>query len=264
MKAIKSRPVVAGLLVAIVATWMSPYTASATTTRGCDTGGTNIFSGNHRLTGASTKLTDVRATMDNPTVPLCVNGTPLAPSASLWWVMIDQPATTNDYIQYGFWHCQTTCGFNAGTNGETHEFWERNNGNFNGDVRVDLGKPAYGFWLMEIYTAADGSHKMYRNGVVRATVAHDGWQDWSQTHADFQLYSETWNRGDQNGGVSNSRLTMLRSDWGLNGVMPPVSQTFPAGCVAGSGAGAFAGEYGCANITGDVNRDGVTTWTKDR
>lgn len=241
-----------------------PGSTSAATTRGCDTGGSHIFSGNAHTVPSGKKLTDVRAFLDNQTVPLCVNGTPLAPSASLWWVMIAQPASNNDYIQYGFWNCKTACGFLAGTNNETHEFWERNNGNFNGNVRVDLGKPAIGSYLMEIYTAADGSHKMYRNGVVRATVAHDGWQDWSQVNAQFQLYSETWNRGDQNGGSDLNRVRMRNSDSALNGVMPPVSQTFPGGCVAGSGAGAFAGEYRCSNITTEVNRDGVDTWTINR
>ncbi len=88
--------------------------------------------GFQKQAAANIELTAARSTLDKKVAPLCLN--PLfAASASSWWIMITVGGS--DYIQYGFWNCQTWCGGllpGGGTGGQQHEFYERNNGNWDG------------------------------------------------------------------------------------------------------------------------------------
>jgi hypothetical protein len=114
-----------------------------------------------------------------------------------------------------------------------------------------------------VTTSSGSSFKLSRTGSLRATVNDDGWRDWPLTGADFQLYSETWNRGDQNGGSPLNKVYMQLAKFGRNsGGLG--SFTFPNPCNAGRGGDEFADEYSCSDLTGNVARDGFRTWTKDR
>lgn len=239
---------------------MPAATVVARTTLSCGDGG-GVFQGSYRKASEVNHLTNVKAEMRKLVVPLCTNPAWNEYSASSWWVMIAQTDSQSDYIQYGFWNCQTGCGWASGsTNGEVHEFWERNNGNFGGHYRVDLGNVADDYYVMRMrYSCPAGAtcrFRFTRDGVLQAQSFEDGWRDWSMQGATFDMYSETWNRGDQNGGASTNRLVMWYAEYGVN-----FGMSYPASLSSCLDAGA---DYGCASLNYDAQYDGATTWTYDR
>lgn len=149
------RPVAVAIALALVATMAtSASPVSAATNIQCQ-GGPSHFSGFEKQSAANIALTAARATLDKQGAPLCLNPGIATTSASSWWIMITQgPASANDFIQYGFWNCQTWCNFGwpgGETGGQQHEYYERNNGNWDGNWRIDLGNPAAGAYTMRMF-----------------------------------------------------------------------------------------------------------------
>lgn len=180
---VRSRAMIASTLAAVIAlTSVPPSLAVARTTEQCVESPPSVHQGAGRKAPETSSLTTVVATLEKQDAPLCFNPSAWTPSASSWWVMIQQTDSTSDYIQYGFWNCAIGCGFACcQTNGEVHEFWERNNGNVGGHYRVDLGPLGSGRYIMRMrYTCPTGERcrfTLVRDGVVQAQSFEDGWRD---------------------------------------------------------------------------------------
>jgi 3',5'-cyclic AMP phosphodiesterase CpdA len=224
-------------------------------------GGPGHHTGFQLAAAANVELTAARSTLDKKVAALCLNPGAQG-SASMWWIMIT--AVGNDYIQYGFWNCQSWCngGWPGGqTGGEQHEFYERNNGNWDGLWRVDLGNVPDGAYAMRMFhKAGTNPHWDFtRDGVLQAQHP-DTFRDWPLLGANIQIYSETWDAGDQNGGSFGNNLHMTKAGWGLN----------HAG-IDGVGMGGCHhwpdnnnAWYGCLRYTTTVANDSVRTWTVNR
>lgn len=249
--------------IALTVSWPTPV--QAVTNIQCQ-GGPSHFSGFQKLAGAVQQLTAARATLDRQIAPLCNNpGAVPAPSASSWWIMITKgAAANNDYIQYGFWNCQAWCngGWPGGeTGGQQHEFYERNNCNWDGLWRVDLGNVANGAYTMRMFHIAGASPKWQftRDGVLRAEHA-DNFRDWSLDGATFEVHSESWDIGDQNGGSPANNVWMTKTGWGLNHA--GINGVGLDACfVAPDNPNNW---YHCTRFTTNVANDSVRTWTSDR
>ncbi len=258
------RPFAFAAIVSILGILAPASPVAAATAIQCQ-GGPSHFAGFEKKAAIGTAVTDVRIALDKQVVPLCLNPG-LAASASSWWDMITQgPSSANDYIQYGFWTCQTWCNFGwpgGGTNGEVHEFLEYNNGNLiDGPHRVDLGNIANGHYQMEIrYVGGLSPRFEFWRGSLRATVNDNGWRDWSLSGAKFAVYSETWDLGDQNGGTSANKVEMDRAGWGLD--FQPLTNTGMDACQKTPDNP--NGWYNCTRYTFNVANDSVRTWTSDR
>jgi hypothetical protein len=246
--------------IALLLTPISASPAVAASNIQCQ-GGPSHFTGFLKQAAANVELTAARSTLDKQVAPLCLNPGAAA-SASSWWIMITVGGS--DYIQYGFWNCQTWCNQiwpGGGTGGEQHEFIERNNGNWDGLWRLDLGNEAAGIYAMRMFHKAGASPHwdFTRDGVLQQQHS-DSFRDWPLLGATMEIYSETWDVGDQNGGVVGDNVHMTKAGWGLN----------HAG-ISGVGMGACQqnpdnanGWYGCVRYTTTVANDSVRTWTVNR
>jgi hypothetical protein len=192
--------------------------------------------------------------------PLCLNpGT--AASASSWWIMIYRaPASAHDYIQYGFWNCQSWCNQiwpGGQTGGQQHEFYERHNGNWDGLWRVDLGNVANGMYELRM-ERVNTTWRFRRDGVLRAEHS-DSFRDWSLDGARFAMQAETWDQGDQLGGTNANRVRLESARWKLNANW---ANTGMNGCaIAPNNPN---GWYGCLRFTKTVANDSVSAWTNNR
>lgn len=242
-----------------------PTTAVAITITGCD-GGTNIHGGSNKH--SSVVLSGVQATLDKQVVPLCINPLPWMISSASWWVMITKGgASAFDYIQYGFWDCAVGCGFGwpcCDTGGEEHEFIERNNGNIGGAARFDLGWLPNGTYVMKIVHINDATptFDFYRGGTLYYNVPDNGWRDWTLSSANFQLMSETWNLGDQNGGTAANPLLMVRAQWSQD--HDPFVRVSMPDCYWTGVPQSQEDNYQCVRYTTTFANDSVKTWTLDR
>lgn len=232
-------------------------------------GGPTHFTGMQKTMAGSNALTLVRATIDKQSTDLCLNpGYPPQPSADSSWVMITQlPPTANDYIQHGFWNCQSWCNYGAPggeTGGQVHEFFEWNNGNLFGYHRIDDGAVSSGSWEMEIrYTAGSNARfDMFRGGFLTGTVYDtNGWRDWSLYGATFQVLSESWDIGDQNGGTASDKEVMKDAQRAVNfGIVNYQNMGTPCTNVPDS----HGGDFNCTAFTDLTTNDSVRTWTISR
>jgi hypothetical protein len=228
-------------------------------------GGPSYFSGFQKSAGAGNKLTRVKAGIDKQATTLCLNPG-LAASADSSWVMIEQGApSANDYIQFGFWNCQTWCNFapGGGTGGQVKEFVEWNNGNIGGGRRVDFGNIGSGYYSMDIryYSSGTPRFENWRGGLLEKVVYDDGWRDWSLINASFQMFSESWDVGDQNGGTSSDKEVLDNAQWSLNQdiYIHPISM---GSCYEMPNS--HGGDFACASFTSTVSYDSVRTWTNSR
>jgi hypothetical protein len=223
-------------------------------------GGPEHWSGATKTASAGNSLTQVRATLDKQVAPLCKN-VGLLKSHTSWWIMIAQNAqSANDFIQYGFWNCQTWCNFGwpgGETGGQQHEYYERNNGNWDGNWRIDLGNVTNGVYTLKMVYSGGQNAKwsFYRGGVLRAQHS-DSFRDWSLVGARFELLSESWDAGDQNGGSVADKVNMTKAGWGLN--LGGVVNIGLGGCSGNSGV------YHCTKFDTNVTGDSLRTWTDDR
>lgn len=259
------RPVAVAIALALVATMAtSASPVSAATNIQCQ-GGPSHFSGFEKQSAANIALTAARATLDKQGAPLCLNPGIATTSASSWWIMITQgPASANDFIQYGFWNCQTWCNFGwpgGETGGQQHEYYERNNGNWDGNWRIDLGNPAAGAYTMRMFHQGGASPHwdFTRDGVLKAQHP-DTFRDWSLFGAKFAVYSETWDKGDQNGGSAGNTVRMTKTGWGLNHA--GINNVGMNACVIAPNNP--NGWYQCVRFATNIANDSVRTWTVDR
>lgn len=230
-------------------------------------GGGSHWSGDIKTAAGTNQVTLVRAGIDKQATTLCLNnGIIPDASADSSWVMIAQGASTSyDYIQHGFWNCAAWCNFGlpgGETGGAVHEFFEWNNGQWDGKHRVDLGSIGNGHYTIDVryISSAPARFEMWRGGNLVGTVYDNGWRDWSLNGAQFQLYSESWDVGDQNGGTSSDKEVMDNAAWRLN-----------AGNVTAVNMGTCSvnpsnhnGDYACTSFTSTTTYDSVRTWTNSR